>query len=245
MFEILIQFLAPLALSILPLADGTSIPKLPIVDLGYELHQAYSFNVSTFNCCPISSISQSSKYVQPEGDFYNFSNIRYAEPPVGELRFRAPIPPRTRTKTIDQGKIGRVCPQANPGWSAIALQFVPAYLAGKTFDVSALESTLTNVSSSPPPPQDPRESEDCLFLDIVVPRKVFEQAAPYRKPSAPVLVWIYGGGYTAGEKSGNGLYNPAGLIKASQSSNSTGLIYVAINYRVSLPSNLDALMSLT
>ena len=101
-----------------------------------------------------------------------------------------------------------------------------------------------NISSSSPPPQDPRVSEDCLFLDIVVPEKVFEQAAPHRKPSAPVLVWIYGGGYIGGEKSGGGLYNPAGLIKTSQSSNSSGLIYVAINYRVSLPFKLAAPMSL-
>lgn len=180
-----------------------------------------------------------------EGGFYNFSNIRYAEPPVGELRFRAPVPPRNRSKTIDQGNIGRVCPQADPGWEAIGTQVLLAYLSGKPFNASAFEPTIANISSSPPPPQDPRVSEDCLFLDIVVPQKVFEQAAPHKKPSAPVLVWIYGGGYTTGEKSGDGLFNPAGLIKASQSSNSAGLIYVAINYRVSLPSKLGSPMSLT
>lgn len=42
-------------------------------------------------------------------------------------------------------------------------------------------------------------------------------------------MWIYGGGYTAGDKSA---YNAAGLIKASQSSNSDGLIFVSINYRL-------------
>ena len=49
---------------------------------------------------------------------------------------------------------------------------------------------------------------------------------------APVLVWIYGGGYTFGEKTGSGTYNPAGLIKASQASGSEGVIYVALNYRL-------------
>ncbi len=54
MFNILNQSLAPLVFFFL-LADGTSIPNLPIVDLGYELHQAYSFNVSTSNCSPYKS----------------------------------------------------------------------------------------------------------------------------------------------------------------------------------------------
>ena len=30
----------------------------------------------------------------------------------------------------------------------------------------------------------------------------------------PVLVWIYGGGYTAREKAGFGPYNPASLVEA-------------------------------
>ena len=68
-----------------------------------------------------------------------------------------------------------------------------------------------------------------------MPQKVFEQAAPHRKPLAPVLVWIHGGGYVAGEKNDGGVINPARLIQTSQSSDSKGLIYVAINYRVRRP----------
>ena len=172
--------------------------------------------------------------IQPEVGLYNFSNIRYAEPPVGELRFRASVPPRNNGgKIIDQGKIGRVCPQASPAWSSVASGFLQTYFAGKTFNASAFDSALANSLSSDPPPQDPRVSENCLFLNVIVQQKVFEQASPHRHPLVPVLVWINGGGYTGGEKNDRGLYNPAGLIKASQSSNSTGLVYVAINYRVS------------
>ena len=235
MFNLFARIFVLLPLSIFPIADGTSVPSLPIVDLGYELHQASSFNVSAFNCCPISLFSN---YIQPEAGLYNFSNIRYAEPPVGELRFRASVPPRNRSKIIDQGKIGRVCPQASPGWLAAVPESLSAYFAGKILNASAFDSALANNLSSPPPPQDPRVSEDCLFLNVIVPQKVFEQAAPHRQPLAPVLVWIHGGGYTLGEKNDRGLYNPAGLIKTSQSPNSTGLIYVAINYRVRLHLNL-------
>ena len=183
-------------------------------------------------------------YIQPENGLYNFSNIRYAEPPVGELRFRAPVPPRNRSRIIDQGKVGRVCPQASPAWEPLSSLALQAYFAGQSVNASLFHDALESSLSRPPPPQDPRVSEDCLFLNIIVPQKVFEQAAPHRKPLAPVLVWIHGGGYTAGEKS-DSAKNPAGLIKTSQSSNSKGIVYVAINYRVSPPSKLDTPMLLT
>ncbi len=48
MLNLFNQLLVLLTLFILPITDGTSIPKLPIVDLGYELHQASSFSVSVF-----------------------------------------------------------------------------------------------------------------------------------------------------------------------------------------------------
>ena len=47
---------------------------------------------------------------------------------------------------------------------------------------------------------------------------------------APVLVWIYGGGYTEGSKN----YNPAGLISQSQENNGEGFIFVAMNYRLGM-----------
>jgi carboxylesterase type B len=48
--------------------------------------------------------------------------------------------------------------------------------------------------------------------------------------SAPVLVWIYGGGYVEGSK----VYNPAGLISQSQKNGGEGFIFVAINYRLGM-----------
>src|ERR1700753_3884957 len=70
------------------------------------------------------------------------------------------------------------------------------------------------------PPVDPRTTEDCLFLDVVVPKAIFDNAG--KGSGAPVMVWIYGGGYTAGSESCFG--NPAGLIARSQSSGTSGII---------------------
>ncbi|KAL8942451.1 MAG: hypothetical protein Q9216_001651 [Gyalolechia sp. 2 TL-2023] len=129
--------------------------------------------------------------------------------------------------------IGRVCPQANPAWQLIAAQFAPAYLAGKQFNASAAEATIAEAAGTSPL-TDPRTTEDCLFLDVIVPEQIFNNAGNSSNPmkGAPVLVWIYGGGYTFGEKTGNGVYNPAGLVKASQIGGSEGLIYIALNYRL-------------
>ncbi len=110
---------------------------------------------------------------------------------------------------------------------------MPAYLTGQPFNASAAEAVIEAAAASPGP-ADPRETEDCLFLDVVVPEQIFNRASQSNTSTkgAPVLVWIHGGGYTSGEKTGYGLYNPAGLIKASQIDGSDGVVYVALNYRV-------------
>lgn len=81
-------------------------------------------------------------------------------------------------------------------------------------------------ASSPVPTPDPRESEDCLFLDVFVPEDILNNVG--KGYGAPVLVWIYGGGYTAGSKNNN----PAGLLAASGNSTNGDIIYVSINYRL-------------
>jgi carboxylesterase type B len=49
--------------------------------------------------------------------YFNFSNIRYGEAPVGNLRFAAPIAPQNKNETINDGQQGVICPQAVPGLS--------------------------------------------------------------------------------------------------------------------------------
>jgi hypothetical protein len=161
--------------------------KLPVVDLGYELQRATLYNNT--------------------GAYYNFSNIRYAAPPTGNLRFRAPKKPQKNRGTVQTGLPDRICAQAGPAWEIIAGQFIPEYLTGQT----VFNESSFNTTTGPAPPLDPRTTEDCLFLDVLVPKKIFDHAG--KGSGAPVLVWIYGGGYTGGSKSGSG--NPAGLLAAS------------------------------
>ncbi|KAF9701169.1 hypothetical protein EKO04_000475 [Ascochyta lentis] len=194
------------AAALLGAAFAQNSSALPTVDLGYEIYRAATFNNT--------------------GGFYNFSNIRYAAPPVGDLRFAPPQAPAENRSSINTGSISRICPQAGPAWSAQATQFLTSVILGASYNTSTNYVPPGANSSSPVPAADPRESEDCLFLDVFVPEDVLAKAG--KGYGAPVLVWIYGGGYTGGNKNNN----PAGLIAASGNSTNGDVIYVSLNYRL-------------
>ena len=127
--------------------------------------------------------------------------------------------------TVDTGIVGRMCPQADPLWlGEFAHNFVVDYLSGEEYT----GPTSVSSSSYTPGPQDPRITEDCLFLDVLTPQSIFNSETA----SAPVVVWIYGGGYTEGDKS---FYNGTSLILRNIMDGGEGFVYVGINYRVRRP----------
>lgn len=171
------------------LNSNHSCSKLPIVDLGYQTHQAISFNVTKATNCPIGEVKKSanSLFIQEVFKTFNFSNIPYAEPPVGSLRFRPPVAPMRRQNGVQNGQEGKVCHQANPFWLGIGLQFLQSYATGNLpFNYSRVESQLQDL---PPPVADGRSTEDCLVLDVLVSEATMNQKHPRRR--APVLVWIF------------------------------------------------------
>ncbi|KAF2096265.1 acetylcholinesterase [Rhizodiscina lignyota] len=190
--------------------------RLPQVDLGYEIHEATTYNATT--------------------QLYAFNNIRYAQPPIGDLRFSAPVPPTGRNTTVQKSTGDRICPPAQEDWGCAG------YLFGRDFEYgNTSEYNYTYATEECKPVNDLGAeillnhtgiSEDCLFLDVVVPRAVFDQRNSSGS-GAPVFVWIHGGGYVFGYKNDpNDSGDPSALIKASQSDYSDGMIFVAINYRL-------------
>lgn len=94
--------------------------------------------------------------MQESYDAYVFSNIRFARPPIGDLRFGPPQPPLVDRSKIHDGSEGFICHAAwasNPGL---------------------------------PPMYDTPQSEDCLFLDVIVPRSVLSGDVG----KVPVLFWF-------------------------------------------------------
>jgi carboxylesterase type B len=76
-----------------------------------------------------------------------------------------------------------------------------------------------------PTPAD--QSEDCLFLDIYVPKSATQQ----RAAQIPVVVWFFGGAYAFGTKDINQtlpLYTGQSMLQATK----YGAIFVAGNYRL-------------
>ena len=112
---------------------------------------------------------------------------------------------------MNDGTVGYICPQAPTKWYEDAVGALP----GKG-------------AAIPPGVSDLEESEDCLFLDVVVPSKPFEEGKSGRAHLTPVLFNIHGGGNFIGSKGATNAYSPGGLLERSNNS----MIYVAINYRV-------------
>lgn len=113
-----------------------------------------------------------------------FLGLRYAQPPIGNLRWQPPQSvPRGFRQVIDGTKFGPHCPQ-------------PASFVG-------IAST----------------TEDCLFLNVYTPAREIAFAA---RP-LPVMVWIHGGGFVAGESDD---YDPVRLVTQGR------VVVVTLNYRL-------------
>jgi len=108
-----------------------------------------------------------------------FKNIPFAQPPVGELRWREPLPARVWTGVRDATAFGPMCNQ--------------------------------NDNKQLP------HSEDCLQLNVWTPTWPLTS-------SFPVMVWIHGGGNTAGSGM-EALFNGEVLARH-------GVVVVNVNYRL-------------
>ncbi|CAJ1065721.1 LOW QUALITY PROTEIN: acetylcholinesterase-like [Xyrichtys novacula] len=127
-----------------------------------------------------------------------FLGVPYAKPPVGTLRFRAPEPVNGWQGVKDSTSYPNTCYQ------------VPDTVY-KGFKGAEMWNPNTPLS------------EDCLYLNVWSPQ--FEKTRTNGPVLAPVLVWIYGGGFNAGTSSLD-IYDGRFLCK------SEGVVVVSMNYRL-------------
>ena len=107
---------------------------------------------------------------QPAADprITSFKGIPFAKPPVGDLRFHAPVPADKWEGTLQAYK-----------FSPIAVQPTPYY------DPNDIYCREWSVDKDIP------MSEDCLCLNVWTPANAADE-------KLPVYVWIYGGGWQTG-----------------------------------------------
>ncbi|KAH9970731.1 Alpha/Beta hydrolase protein [Lactifluus volemus] len=138
-----------------------------------------------------------------------FLGIPYAQPPVGDLRFRRPQALGPYTGTYHASLFGSPCPQ----------QTSPPATFPSGFPNATLQYLQSLSAISPIP-----DSEDCLTINVIAPANIGPDA------KLPVVVWMYGGGFERGSAD---VLNGSAIVARSVDLNEP-VIYVSMNYRVSL-----------
>lgn len=145
----------------------------------------------------------------------SFSGIPFAQPPVGDLRLRAP---QTYSAPFPGGTFAATttvpaCPQFG---------FQVDYVDTNNIPGSVLSDVLGDLLNSPLGQVASNQKEDCLYLTVQRP------TGTKATDKLPVLFWIYGGGFVAGWSA---MYDGSDFVKSSVDLNQP-IIYVAVNYRV-------------
>nr|XP_057936655.1 cholinesterase-like isoform X2 [Doryrhamphus excisus] len=129
------------------------------------------------------------------GDVGAYLGIPYGKPPLGKLRFRAPEPAERWDGVKDTTKYANSCFQ-------VPDEVFPGFRGSEMWNPNT------------------EMSEDCLYLNVWTTFNKTSKSSSL----APVLVWIYGGGFSSGTSSLD-MYDGRYLSKAE------GVVVVSMNYR--------------
>jgi para-nitrobenzyl esterase len=139
-----------------------------------------------------------------------FKGIPFAAPPLGENRWRAPQPAAKWDGARKADAFGAPC-----------IAGAPAPPRGGGRGAAAPGAAPAPGGGAPPaqaaPPREPARSEDCLYANVWT-------SANNANDRRPVMVWIYGGGFTGGS-GGLAWYDGENLA-------AKGPVIVTFNYRL-------------
>ncbi|KAA1472206.1 alpha/beta-hydrolase [Dentipellis sp. KUC8613] len=137
-----------------------------------------------------------------------FLGIPFAKPPVGDLRFRLPVPNDPYNGTRSATEYGNMCPQQDANATLPDLPLA-------TLAVLAIEAVGFDDTS---------ESEDCLTLNVVTPLGTTASS------KLPVLAFIFGGAFEVG---GTNTPQEDGTVIVERSVVlGEPIIFVSLNYRL-------------
>jgi para-nitrobenzyl esterase len=136
-----------------------------------------------------------------------FKGIPFAAPPVGENRWKAPQPVAKWEGVRKADAFGAPC-AAGPAGGGRG--------GGRGAAPGAAPGAAAPAAPAPPP-REPARAEDCLYLNVWT-------SASNPNDRRPVMMWIYGGGFTGGS-GGLAWYDGENLA-------SKGPVIVTMNYRL-------------
>jgi len=138
-----------------------------------------------------------------------YNGLPFAAAPIGTMRWKPPADPDTWTGVRDARAFGNECLQYRDGIQ----QFIKQFIAGHGLPGWKQWLAARVVGAAPAP----RESEDCLFLNV----RTDNLGSTDLKP---VMVWFHGGSHMTGSSSDE-FYQANGLVEK-------GIILVTVNYRL-------------
>jgi len=137
-----------------------------------------------------------------------FKGIPFAAPPVGENRWKAPQPVAKWEGVRKADAFGAPC-AAGPAGGGRG--------GGRGAAPGAAAPGTAAPAAPAAPPREPARAEDCLYLNVWT-------SASNPNDRRPVMMWIYGGGFTGGS-GGLAWYDGENLA-------SKGPVIVTMNYRL-------------
>lgn len=136
-----------------------------------------------------------------------YRGVRYAQPPVGRLRFRAPQPLAPASATVDATRYGNAAVQMQAGAGAVRYPGEVGAAMGQAF--------------APPEGLAAEGAEDCLFVNV------YTRAIAADGKRRPVMVWLHGGGFSYGQAASL-IYRGHNLAKNQD------VVFVGVNHRLNM-----------
>jgi para-nitrobenzyl esterase len=137
-----------------------------------------------------------------------FRGVRYAQAPVGPLRFQAPKKLEAWQGETAATEYGQAAVQMRAG--AGAASYPP------------LVQAAMSEAFAPPENIKPEGDEDCLVLNVYT-----QKTGPEAGATRPVMVWLHGGGFSYGQAA-NRIYRGHNLAKNHD------VVFVGVNHRLNV-----------
>jgi para-nitrobenzyl esterase len=143
-----------------------------------------------------------------EDGVIEFRGVRYAQAPVGALRFQPPKKMEAWQGEIATTEYGQAAVQMRAG--AGAATYPP------------LVQAAMSEAFAPPENIKPEGDEDCLVLNVYT-----QKTGPEAGATRPVMVWLHGGGFSYGQAA-NRIYRGHNLAKNHD------VVFVGVNHRLNV-----------